>query len=195
MNEFLTSMTVAPTNLAALWHALLMHTFDWQSELALQAKPRAHGEQMPPPQSTSVSAPFFIPSMQLAEETQISIALQKLEMQSESEKHIFPPLHFGHVPPPQSMSDSAPFSMLSEHVGLGVPDELLDELLEELLELELSPELELAEALSAQLPAPPSPSDVFNSGAQAAKSAEVPNAPAMTYNLRVLMIMAISWLR
>lgn len=77
---------------------------------------------------------------------------------------------------------------MSEHVGPAIPDELLAALLEELLaspldellELELLPELELAEALSAQLPAPPSPSDVRNSGAQAAKSAEVPNAPTMT---------------
>ena len=45
--------------------ALAPHTLLWQSLAPPQTLPRPHPGQLVPPQSTSVSVPFFSPSVQL----------------------------------------------------------------------------------------------------------------------------------
>jgi hypothetical protein len=44
----------------------LVHTKLTQSDAAAQPSPAAQAGQVPPPQSTSVSAPLSIPSLQVA---------------------------------------------------------------------------------------------------------------------------------
>ena len=43
-----------------------LQVFDWQSPLTLHCLPCAHTPQVPPPQSTSVSVPFFWASLHVA---------------------------------------------------------------------------------------------------------------------------------
>jgi hypothetical protein len=73
----------------------------------VHALPVAQGGQVPPPQSTSVSAPFFTPSVQLGAAhvplVQVSPPAQSLAM-----VHALPVAQGGQVPPPQSTSVSAP---------------------------------------------------------------------------------------
>jgi hypothetical protein len=63
--------------------------------------------QAAPPQSTSVSVPFFTPSVQ-AGNAQIEFLHTPLE-QSEPIAQPAPSTHTAHVPPPQSTSVSSPF--------------------------------------------------------------------------------------
>ena len=76
-----------------------------QSVATAQLRLLAHGLQVPP-QSTSVSLPFFTPSVQPGV-WQIP-DLQNVLAQSPSPEHFLPTAHLGHVLP-QSMSVSVPF--------------------------------------------------------------------------------------
>jgi len=69
-----------------------------------------------PPQSTSLSSPFFMPSPQPAN-TQTPPA-HSPDAQSLGTVHIEPSLQAGHTPPPQSISLSLPFFTPSEHVAV-----------------------------------------------------------------------------
>src|SRR5204862_292354 len=78
-------------------------------------RPSAQGAQVPPPQSMSVSLPFFIPSPQLP--GLHTLAAQAPLAQSLPATHAWPPMHFGQVLPPQSTSVSSPFFALSVQDG------------------------------------------------------------------------------
>ena len=76
----------------------------------------AHLAHVPPPQSMSVSAPFFTASPQVgAEQTP---PLQTPLTQSLARRQILPVPHLGQAPPPQSTSVSVPFFTPSEHEGV-----------------------------------------------------------------------------
>jgi hypothetical protein len=80
----------------------------------------AHRPQLPPPQSTSVSAPFLIPSLQVGAGAAQKPAVQTaLATQSPAVAQAFPMAHRPQLPPPQSTSVSAPFLIPSEQVGPG----------------------------------------------------------------------------
>jgi hypothetical protein len=83
--------------------------------LAPHICPSTHAVQMPPPQSTSVSSPFFTASAQLgAAQTP---AVHTLLWQSAAPAHSLPvPQSAGQVPP-QSTSVSIPFFTMSLQVG------------------------------------------------------------------------------
>jgi len=68
-----------------------------------------------PPQSVSVSEPFFTPSPQPG--VAHAPLEQSADVQSPPVRHDLPLAHAGHVPPPQLTSVSAPFLALSVHVG------------------------------------------------------------------------------
>jgi hypothetical protein len=68
-----------------------------------------------PPQSTSVSVPFSVPSVQVGA-WQI-FDLHTSLAQSAFITHPAPAAHAGHEPPPQSTPVSAPFLILSVHPG------------------------------------------------------------------------------
>ncbi len=92
----------------------VVHTPLWQSAPVLQSLPVAHPVGQEPPQSVSVSLPFFTPSLQvgswqvLPEHTALLQSLPSLQLrpgvQSVQE-------------PPQSVSLSSPFSTLSVQLG------------------------------------------------------------------------------
>jgi hypothetical protein len=87
----------------------------WQSVARAQDALAPHLGHVPPPQSTSVSAPFFTTSEQLG-------AWQMLLMhtplwQSVATLHVLPAAHLPQLAPPQSVSVSVPFLTLSAHVG------------------------------------------------------------------------------
>jgi hypothetical protein len=77
----------------------------------------AHGPQLPP-QSASVSSPFFLPSSH-AGALQYPL-MHALFAQSASERQLLPSTHFPHAPP-QSTSDSLPDFLPSVHESTGVP--------------------------------------------------------------------------
>src|SRR5260221_533662 len=90
----------------------------WQSRPAEHDLPAGHAGHVPPPQSTSVSLPFFMPSVQLgAGMGWQTPPLQKFEPQSPLPVHLPPLPHFPHAHPPQSTSVSMPFFTPSEQVG------------------------------------------------------------------------------
>jgi hypothetical protein len=77
--------------------------------------PSGHGAQAEPPQSLSVSVPFSVPSMQLADwQTWL---LHTALLQSPLTAHAFRSAHFVGHDWPQSVSGSLPFFTPSEHVG------------------------------------------------------------------------------
>jgi len=84
--------------------------------MVLQRKPFVHGLQVPPPQSTSVSMPFLIPSVQegLACAPQIW-PVQDWVMQSDAARHARPSAQSGQLGPPQSVSVSRLSLTLLEH--------------------------------------------------------------------------------
>jgi len=102
----------------AAWHTLPEQTPLAQSPASVHPLPSAHflaGAQLPP-QSTSVSVPFFVESVQLA-------AWHLLEVQTPLWQSV-PAVQAPFVPhlaqalvPPQSMSDSPSFFTTSEQVG------------------------------------------------------------------------------
>src|SRR5262245_24932915 len=69
-----------------------------------------------PPQSTSLSVPFFAPSMQVGT-AHFIIASQTLLTQSVPTLHLSVSAQAGHLAPPQSASVSSWFCAMSEHVG------------------------------------------------------------------------------
>jgi hypothetical protein len=94
-----------------------VHTPLWQSPATTQVLPFAQSPQDGPPQSTSVSLPFFTVSLQPAPWQTFGVPLQTLLIQSPATLHVLPVPQSPHVPPPQSTSVSAPFLTTSEHVG------------------------------------------------------------------------------
>jgi len=93
----------------------MLHIAETQSEASRHALPIAHGEQVEPPQSTSVSLPFFRPSLQVA--IVQMLPTQFPEVQSEACRHALPVVHAEQVGPPQSVSVSFPFLTPSVQVG------------------------------------------------------------------------------
>src|SRR5687768_6949044 len=88
-----------------------------QSELTAQSLSFAHAGQVPPPQSTSVSAPFLSTSMQLGVE-QTRDGLQLALTQSPSTAHAWPLMQSGQLGPPQSTPVSVPFLKVSVQIGV-----------------------------------------------------------------------------
>jgi hypothetical protein len=82
-----------------------MHTEEAQSPPFKQSKPAAHAEQLPP-QSTSVSSPFFTVSPQPA--VAHLLAVQTPLAQSLPTVQSLPVAQRGHDVPPQSTSVSSP---------------------------------------------------------------------------------------
>ena len=100
--------------LVAYWQLPCLHRLVLQSAPIVQLNPRLQGLQVPP-QSTSVSAPFFTVSVQLAAVQ--SLAEQTPLVQSEAAVHTLVSGHLEQVPPPQSTSVSAPFFTVSVQEG------------------------------------------------------------------------------
>ena len=93
-----------------------MQTPETQSEACRHAWFVAHAEQVGPPQSTSVSLPFLMPSKQVGAVQ--TLPTQFPEAQSEACKHALPVVHVApQVGPPQSVSVSFPFLTPSVQVG------------------------------------------------------------------------------
>ncbi len=91
-----------------------MHTPETQSPAETHAFPFAQGAHDVPPQSVSVSAPFFTPSEQPGAEH--SSPAHTADAQSVPVMHESPWLHGGQLPP-QSKSVSSPFLTPSEQLG------------------------------------------------------------------------------
>lgn len=92
-----------------------MQTWLWQSEAAKQLLPFAQPAQTGPPQSTSVSLPFFIPSKQ--DDPAWQMPPEQLPLwQSPPTRHALPAAHAGQIVPPQSTSVSDPSTTWSKHV-------------------------------------------------------------------------------
>jgi hypothetical protein len=85
-----------------------------QSVPALHIRPFAHGAQEPP-QSTSVSVPFFVPSWQDAATQRWLAPSQVPDTQSESFAQLLVFAHGAHASPPQSTSVSVPSRIPSAH--------------------------------------------------------------------------------
>jgi hypothetical protein len=92
-----------------------MHCSDVQSKSLPQDLPAAHAPHVPPPQSTSVSAPFLTESEQPG--TWHTFPVHTPDVQSALMRQDFTLAHAAHVPPPQSMSVSSPFFTESEQLG------------------------------------------------------------------------------
>src|ERR1700761_5175020 len=87
-----------------------------QSPSTAQPRPSAHLLHVEPPQSTSVSSPFFRPSLHLASLQRPS--LQTKLRQSSLKRHSPPEgQRAGEHVSPQSMSDSLPLRTPSSHLG------------------------------------------------------------------------------
>jgi len=86
----------------------------WQSVLALHFFPLAHGEQLFPPQSLSVSSPFSTASVQVGAVHVSLVASHTLLEQSALVLHFFVSAHLFAHEPPQSTSVSSPFIFVSE---------------------------------------------------------------------------------
>mmetsp|Transcript_24545 Transcript_24545/g.50957 ORF Transcript_24545/g.50957 Transcript_24545/m.50957 type:complete len:214 (-) Transcript_24545:353-994(-) len=97
-------------------HVPPWHWPDRQSPLTRHCLPLLHLGQVPPPQSTSVSAPFVTPSLHV---TSVHLPLSHTPLaQSEFWVQSWPPPHFEQSGPPQSMPVSWPLRTPSVHVGL-----------------------------------------------------------------------------
>ena len=83
-----------------------MQLADEQSPSSLHRRPLAQLEQVPP-QSTSLSEPFWAPSEHVAAE-QVPLAPQRNDAQSPSQRQSAPVPHPSQDPP-QSVSLSVPF--------------------------------------------------------------------------------------
>jgi hypothetical protein len=92
-----------------------------QSALIPHVLLSAHFGQVGPPQSTSVSLPFLIPSMQVAVAAAQTPELQLLLLQSALTRQALPFAHFEVQLPPQSTSVSSPFFTVSVQVGSAHP--------------------------------------------------------------------------
>jgi hypothetical protein len=89
----------------------------WQSLPAAHVLPSTHLPQDAPPQSVSVSLPFFTPSEQLDDWHLSGEPEQTPLWQSPATAHVAPAAHLPQEAPPQSMSVSTPFLTPSAHVG------------------------------------------------------------------------------
>ena len=96
------------------------HTLLLQSLLPPQSWPGLQPAQLVPPQSTSVSPPFFVKSLQVGA---LHVPPEHTRLwQSVGPEHPPPLPHVGHDPPPQSVPVSLPFLIESLHVaGWHVP--------------------------------------------------------------------------
>jgi hypothetical protein len=99
-------------------HFIAVHERDAQSEATAQPRPWEHGPHpASPPQSTSVSWPFFARSEQVAA-AQVPASAQMLEAQSDPRRHLSPSAQPAHpASPPQSRSLSPPFFAPSVQLG------------------------------------------------------------------------------
>ncbi len=89
----------------------LSHALVVQSELRVHPLPTPQAEQVPPPQSTSVSLPSCALSEHWVESHTCATASQAWLTQSLSTRHFWFTAHFaGQTPPPQSTSVSVPSS-------------------------------------------------------------------------------------
>src|SRR6476469_3784351 len=96
------------------------HTSDAQSSRPAHPRPSMHFGLPAPPQSTSVSAPFFTPSVFVGAWHTLSVHTPLA--QSAAAAHFFESSHFLQVAPPQSTSVSSWFAVLSSHfAGWHVP--------------------------------------------------------------------------
>jgi hypothetical protein len=95
-------------------HTLERQCCDVQSTLAAHALPFAQPGQVPPPQSTPVSVPFFTPSAHVACAQRLLV--QTPLAQSVAAVHATPAAHFWQ-PPPQSTPVSLPSLTPSVHVS------------------------------------------------------------------------------
>jgi hypothetical protein len=93
---------------------------DVQSVATPHISPSAHGMHIVPPQSTSVSVPFIVPSVHVGSGWQVP-PVQMSVVQSPLPPHMSPGVQVGPHVPPQSTSDSVPFIIPSVHVGAGGP--------------------------------------------------------------------------
>jgi hypothetical protein len=91
-----------------------VHTPDAQSPATPHTLPSAQGEHDVPPQSVSVSAPFFCPSLQPG--AAHTFAEHTANTQSGPFVQDDPCAHGGQLPP-QSRSVSSPFFVPSEQLG------------------------------------------------------------------------------
>jgi hypothetical protein len=108
-----------PSRQVAAWHlsGLPEHTELWQSVLAMHVLPATHLPQLAPPQSVSVSLPFFTLSEQLAAWHLSGEPEQTPLWQSVERAHVRPVVHLGQLAPPQSVSVSVPFLTTSVQVA------------------------------------------------------------------------------
>jgi hypothetical protein len=97
-------------------HAIAVQTPLAQSVAIAHAFVSEHSGQEPPPQSTSVSAPFFTMSWQLGAWQMPPVHTPWL--QSVPVAHVLPSGQAWGHPPPQSMPASIPFLAPSLHVGI-----------------------------------------------------------------------------
>jgi hypothetical protein len=88
-------------------HMPLMQMFDVQSALAAQPLPLSHLVEQVPPQSMSVSLPFFAPSVHVAVAQRPPVHAPPV--QSVFTEQSSPFAQSGQLPPPQSTSVSAAF--------------------------------------------------------------------------------------
>jgi len=110
--------TLSPLWVAG-WHTVLMQFALVQSVETMQPLPSAHFLPWPshvaPPQSMSVSVPFFWPSVHVGA---WQVVLHTLLVQSAPLPHVLPVAQLPPQVAPQSTSDSVPFFTVSLHVGV-----------------------------------------------------------------------------
>jgi hypothetical protein len=104
---------------ATATQVLLLHNALVQSLPERQALPMPHLPQMAPPQSTSVSEPFFVLSVHDPVAATQTLPLQLLDRQSELVPQLLPSPHLPQVEPPQSTSVSVPSFVPFEHEAGG----------------------------------------------------------------------------
>jgi hypothetical protein len=96
---------------------LLMQTWLWQSPAPEHTLPLAQSLGQVPPQSTSVSPPLSVVSVQVGSlQVLVGLPLQTLLTQSVAPLHVLPPAHLLQLEP-QSTSVSVPFLAPSSHFG------------------------------------------------------------------------------
>ncbi len=93
----------------------LSHALSTQSPLTRHPLPTAQGEQVPPPQSMSVSLPSFCPSLHWLASHTCAVASHAVVVQSLSMRHFLPSAQAAQTLPPQSVSVSLPSSWPSLH--------------------------------------------------------------------------------
>jgi hypothetical protein len=98
---------LTPSKQLGAWHCPPLHTPLEQSPATTQELPLGHFAQLDPPQSTSLSVPFFTPSEHVAA-WQVPLAHTRLR-QSVPTEQVSPVLQPMQMPPPQSTSVSRSF--------------------------------------------------------------------------------------